>query len=441
MSCSRANRIRRMFDPSVRPPTVLDPLTAPGAVAAWAAVVAPGAEVVGPLAVIDPAKVDDAGRIDLLVAYERQIAWLAAAQQRVLAELDGSALNWNGKQRIDYTQEQVGAALRLSPGHAADRLAVGRTLVDRLPTTLSLLEGGEITYLHAKNLAESALPFNAKTTGEIEERVLRRAADQTVGQFTASVRRAVIAADPRRAEQRHADALAERRVVVTPQPDGMAELWAWLPAEGAALVKTVLDSLATVKTPGDGRVIDQRRADALIDVFARVIGDPTLPEHHGQRPAIHVTIAASTLLGCNELPADLDGYGPITAATARRIASDPTGTWRRLITDPATGQLLEYGRSTYRPPRNLADHVIARDKTCVFPHCRRPARLCDLDHREAWCTGGYTGEHNLHPLCERHHYAKHNADWHVRRTQDGAYHWTAPTRHTYTVHPDSPDDS
>ncbi|HZE51322.1 MAG TPA: HNH endonuclease signature motif containing protein, partial [Jatrophihabitantaceae bacterium] len=124
---------------------------------------------------------------------------------------------------------------------------------------------------------------------------------------------------------------------------------------------------------------------------------------------------------------------------ARRIASDETGTWRRLLTDPATGQLLEYGRSTYRPPQNLTDHVIARDRTCIFPHCRRPARLCDLDHREDWCTGGETCEHNLHPLCERHHYAKHNAGWTVERTDDGAYHWTAPTRHHYTVHP--PDDS
>src|SRR5882757_8571483 len=428
-----------MFDPSTRPPTVLDALTVPGDVAAWAAVVAPGVDVVGPLTVIDPAKVDGAGRIDLLVAYERQIAWLHAAQQRVLAELDGSASDWDGKRTVDYTEEQVGAALRLSPGHAADRLAVGRILVDRLPTTLGLLERGEITYLHAKNLAEAVVAFEEKPTREIEERVLRRAADQTVGQFSASVHRAVLAADPRRAEQRHAEALLERRVVITPQPDGMAELWAWLPAEGAALVKTVLDSLASTKTPGDGRVIDQRRADALVDVFARVIGDPTLPEHHGQRPAIQVTIAASTLLGCDELPADLDGYGPITAATARRIASDETGTWRRLLTDPATGQLLEYGRSTYRPPRNLADHVIARDKTCVFPHCRRPARLCDLDHREDWCTGGETCEHNLHPLCERHHYAKHNAGWTVTRQQDGTYHWTATTNHHYVIHP--PDDT
>src|SRR5882757_8097740 len=159
----------------------------------------------------------------------------------------GSALNWNGKQTIDYTQEQVGAALRLSPGHAADRLAVGRILVDRLPTTLDLLDRGEITYLHAKKLAEAVVAFEEKPTREVEERVLRRAADQTVGQFSASVRRAVLAADPRRAEQRHADALAQRRVVITPQEDGMAELWAWLPAEGAALVKTVLDSLASVK--------------------------------------------------------------------------------------------------------------------------------------------------------------------------------------------------
>src|SRR5882757_3319415 len=97
----RSGKIICMFDPSTRPPTVLDALTVPGDVAAWAATVAPGVDVVAPLVVIDPAKVDGAGRIDLLVAYERQIAWLAAAQQRVLAELDGSASDWDGKRTID----------------------------------------------------------------------------------------------------------------------------------------------------------------------------------------------------------------------------------------------------------------------------------------------------------------------------------------------------
>src|SRR5439155_17358582 len=137
----------------------------------------------------------------------------------------------------------------------------------------------------------------------------------------------------------------------------------------ATLVQTVLDSLATVKGPGETRSMDQRRADALVDTFARVIGDPSLPQHHGHRPAIQVSVSASTLLGCDEQPAHLDGYGPITADVARRIASDQSGTWRRILTDPTTRQVLDYGRRTYRPPANLADHVIARDRTCVFPGC------------------------------------------------------------------------
>jgi hypothetical protein len=83
--------------------------------------------------------------------------------------------------------------------------------------------------------------------------------------------------------------------------------------------------------------------------FARVLGDPSLPEAHGQRPAINVTVSLGTLLGCDDQPAHLDGYGPITAALARRLAADQTGSWRRLVTDE-NGRLLDYGRKTYRPP-------------------------------------------------------------------------------------------
>jgi hypothetical protein len=145
-----------MFEqPATMPVSVLDAAAAPTDVAAWATTAAPGAHVLTPLAAVDPARLDPAGRIDLLIAFERQAGWLAAAQQRVLATLDGVALDWAGKDSVDYTEEQVAAALRLSPGVAADRLAVGRTLVERLPATLKLLERGEITYLPARRLAEA----------------------------------------------------------------------------------------------------------------------------------------------------------------------------------------------------------------------------------------------------------------------------------------------
>jgi hypothetical protein len=414
---------------------VLDALVAPADVAAWAVTVTPGPDVIAPLSVVDPSTVDGPARIDLLVAYERQLAWLQAAQQHVLACLEGEALDWAGKQSIDYTEEQVSAALRLAPRTAASRLDTARALVDRLPATLGMLTQGEITYLHAKKLAEAVVDFDPKTTTQVEDRVLRRAAGQTVGQFGASLHRAMIAADPRQAQERCQDAVEQRRVEFIPQDDGMTGIWAYLPAESAALIQAVLDSLASAKIPGELRTADQRRADCLVDVFARVLGDPSLPEQHGHRPSIHVTVALSTLLGCDDAPAELDGYGPITAAAARAIAADPTGTWRRLLTDPATGQLLEYGRTTYRPPTNLADFIIARDPHCVFPTCRRPARTCELDHADPYCTGGVTCPHNLHPLCRRHHHTKHNASWTIHRQHDGTYHWTAPTGHTYTIPP------
>src|SRR5439155_6500070 len=131
---SLIGRIMHVFEhEDAPPPSVADVLDSPDSVAAELATVRPRPDHGGALAMLDPAVLSDAGRIDLLVALEHQIAWLTAAQQRVLASLDGRALDWAGKQTIDYTREQVGAALRLSPGHAADRLAVGRTLVDQLP--------------------------------------------------------------------------------------------------------------------------------------------------------------------------------------------------------------------------------------------------------------------------------------------------------------------
>jgi hypothetical protein len=418
-----------MFE-HVPPVSEVDVLASPDPVAAELATSLPRADDMAALLLLDPDVLSDTGRIDLLVAFERHIALLQAAQQQVLASLDGRALDWSGKKIIDYTREQVGAALRLSPGTAQRRLSIARTLADRLPATLNLLRAGQLTYLHAMKLAEAVTAFDEQTTAKIEDRVLTKAAEQTLAQFAASLRRAVIAADPRRSEQRHEDAIEARRVVFTPQDDGITELWALLPAEGAALIEAVLNSLAAGQT--DTRSADQRRADALIDVFARVLADPNLPEQHGHRPAINVTVSISTLLGCDNQPAHLDGYGPITAALARHLAADETGTWRRLVTDH-TGQLLDHGRRTYRPPANLAHHIIARDQACTFPGCRRPAKHCDLDHGEAWGDGGATTADNISALCRRHHNAKHHAGWHVTRHPDGTREWTSPTCHRYRV--------
>jgi Domain of unknown function (DUF222) len=175
----------------------------------------------------------------------------------------------------------------------------------------------------------------------------------------------------------------------------MAELWALLPATAASAIYTAIDTHARRPGhPGDVPV-DARRADALVELVTR----RTPPASAAPlAPLVQVTIAASTLLGLDDQPGELAGHGPIPAATARQIAADPSGTWRRILTDPATGTILNVSHRGYRPPRPLARHVTARDATCRFPGCRQPARRCDLDHITAWPTGPTTAA-NLISLC------------------------------------------
>src|SRR5439155_4702269 len=162
-----------------------------------------------------------------------------------------------------------------------------------------------------------------------------------------------------------------------------------------------------------------------------------LPARHGLQPNISVIVSLETLAGIEDEPGWLDGYGPITADTARALAADDTGTWRRLVIDPIFGQVIDYGTTRYRPPTHLAELVIARDGTCVFPPCNRPARACDLDHHRAFPDGDTSAE-NLGPKCRRQHRLKHETPWQVRRNPDGTTTWTSPkAANTPTTRPNA----
>lgn len=124
----------------------------------------------------------------------------------------------------------------------------------------------------------------------------------------------------------------------------------------------------------------------------------------GGRTQIRVTVGLATLIGLDDRPAELAGYGPIGADVARRLAQD--GTWRRLLTDPADGAVVDVGRRRYRPPADLAEIVRARHPECLVPTCRVPAHACDVDHTVPFAAGGTTELGNLGPLCRRHHREK-----------------------------------
>jgi hypothetical protein len=203
-----------------------------------------------------------------------------------------------------------------------------------------------------------------------------------------------------------------------------------LPSEGALALQTAIRALSGKDGSDDERSYDQRQADALVDMGVWVLHQDCLPREQGLRPTIQVTMTLETLLGLSDQPADLDGVGPLPASIARHLAFDPTGTWRRLIIDPINGRCLDYGQSVYKPPPDLREHLIATNRTCVFPGCARHARRCDLDHHRPFDEHGPTADANMGPLCKRHHHMKHETKWRLRKHHDG-YEWTDPTGHTY----------
>ena len=147
----------------------------------------------------------------------------------------------------------------------------------------------------------------------------------------------------------------------------------------------------------------------------------------GHRAEIRITIPLSTAMGGDE-PAELDGYGPIPAGVARAIAAG--GVWKRLVTDPLTNRVIDYGTSRYRPPQHMVDRVKANKPECVAPTCSRPAHLCELDHRIPFPLG-HTSDENLDPQCRRDHLVRTHGGFHYVLIDDGVYEWTMPTGHRY----------
>ncbi len=168
----------------------------------------------------------------------------------------------------------------------------------------------------------------------------------------------------------------------------------------------------------DGSTIEQARVDALAALCEQALADPHLKPSAKARRVADVVIDLATLLGLADSPGYLPGHGYIPADLARELAADAR--WRRLVNDPATGHLLDYGTTVYTPPAALAAYVRAA-RTCRAPGCDRRSEICDLDHRDPFprhpdgtpattsacgpCSG-CTSAHNLDPECRWHHLLK-----------------------------------
>ncbi|NDL60369.1 HNH endonuclease signature motif containing protein [Phytoactinopolyspora mesophila] len=371
------------------------------------------------------------------------------------------------------------------------------SLVEDHPAVHQALAEGRLNARQAQILSTALGKCDASTADLIKKAVLPFVHTWTDVKLSRVVNELLHELDAAGAKRRRREARQRRDVWTEPDEDGMAWLVAYLPAEEAAAVMTALNAAADADKgdpcrdsrtctcrdhdpdpdpenasadpsresragAGSGgrcgaRTKAQRRADALASFGwsslatgrlggqrgCSACGTPAgtkLAQAHGRPVTVNVTVPMSTLLGLDEHPGYLDGYGPIDADVARSLAA--AGVWRWVGTAPAGGQAIDYGTTRYVPPQDLVDFVLLRDRECVMPGCHRPAYRCEIDHRAPWPYGP-TSACNCSALCKACHVHKHRAGWKVEHLGGGRQRWTSPTGHSSVVEfpriaPDTP---
>ena len=297
----------------------------PEAPTAWSSLAADPAcvESLIALATVDPAELTGPDRVDAIVAYEKAMSFLAGGQMRMMDALAvpfaaGDPMRLAARlarkscttgdddpdQVQQYVQEaatclaaaEVAAALRISPVTAGIRLREAESMTHELAPTLEALEAGILDRTKARVIAENCRPLEPEDIAAVQELVLPSVGDLTTSEIRELAGHAVITVDPEGSEKRHQAAAARRELTLRPQPDAMANLSAYLPADGAVKIFQISDLLATATAgvSGDDRGIGARRVDAWIDIADQLLTngcldladylDRALPDHAQPQP-------------------------------------------------------------------------------------------------------------------------------------------------------------
>ncbi len=408
---------------------------------------------------LEPTALGEEDLLEAIAACERMSSWLAAQQARFVNALADVARG----SEVDLVPDQIAVRLATTRRAAQSTVELAASL-RALPALAAALELGRVSPRKAQVLVRDTEHLPDQVAATLLDTVLPGAEDRTAPQLRRDLRAAELALDAGAADRRHRAARRDRCVWLTPGPDAMAWVHAFLPAADAVAVMTAVDAVADRHEPGEQRTVDQRRADALTALARRVLDTGTDPEglpltiRQHRRPHLEITVSRETLESAGwsvgrggtleSIPSDrtgggpahLGGYGPVPWAAVAGLVGEARPTL--LAVDPEGSPVAHAGPTDgYRPSAELVREVLERDRTCRFPGCGVPAARCDIDHiapfdpdRPArWQTTAA----NLHALCRHHHRVKTFGGWSVSRDRrSGATLWRAPTGDVRIVGPE-----
>ena len=439
----------------------------------------------------------------------------------------------------EFSADEARAALVLSKTGAWKLLALADDLVVRLAAVRQALHDGTIDEARARAFRDATEVLSAEHTDRIVELLLPEAPRMTAWALRQRIEQVAMALDPEWARKRYEEARRQRRLRARRTEAGTATLSGLdLPLDEVAGAVARIEALAAAaKAAGHPGLLDTIRADLYLallsgrfagwdeeDVVRALVAEATAadadaddrptgpdaadpvdeeptadeppaepgpvgapstrPPSRTRRARIELHLGLTTLLGLDDRPGEMPGWGPVHAELARDVvAAHVRGEWRVAVSGPdgslaaalltrrrpagwgggpsaavielsVDGEVLRSldpaahpawarvlvdlqarlagwfppdGSNPGRrfPGDELARWIRMRDRLCIFPVCDAPAATADIDHTVAVHDHGTTVPANLGTPCRHDHRLKHEGGWGLRQTAPGRFVWTS----------------
>jgi hypothetical protein len=307
----------------------------------------------------------------------------------------------------EFCVAELGSVLGISTTSAKKLIGHSLELRHRLPRLWAQVHAGRVPAWRARLVAETTIhaapALNPEAAGWVDSQVaavagkigpaqLERLVAEAIRRFELAEDVVDPAADPEdgwlHVDPRHATIDKDDvHFAGTLHLEAEIDL-----ADGLDLDRALAHGAAVQKALGSGLSLNARRAKALGDL-ARTQTALDLFTQGNTSPAGKdgLPVAREVVLHAHfDAESAADGqtvFGPTgSLENGQRLALlDQLTSWcadtrTKITIKPVIDLTKPLAAPGYAIPDRIREHVILRDRTCVFPWCTRPARGCDIDH-------------------------------------------------------------
>jgi hypothetical protein len=338
----------------------------------------------------------------------------------------------------EFAVYELAAAMDMSSDAGAIYLGDALELAHRLPKLYALVRSLVLPVWKARKIAQSTKDLPADGAAYVDTQLAGYAHKISFAQLDRSIDAARATYDPDEAEARRVAAFDRRHLdIETHQVSftGCVEVHGTLDLADALDLDEALNHRAAELADLDVSH-DVRRSLAMGDLARGQLSlrlnteQPERP-NRSDRPERQVK-ARQVVLHVHLHDAAIarieNTRSPISVEQVRSWCTNPD---TQVVIKPILDLTGHTHVDAYEFPQTVQERQVLLQHSCVFPHCRRPARRTDCDHVEPHSRGGPTCDCNAAPLCRRHHRLKTHGGWRYVKLDETTFVWRSPHHERY----------